>query len=54
MAENATIRSTTGRGKLFQSILDTVGDTPAIRINNLAPDDVTIYVKAEFFNPASR
>jgi cysteine synthase A len=53
MAENATIRSTTGRGKLFQSILDTVGDTPAIRINNLAPDDVTIYVKAESFNPAS-
>jgi cysteine synthase A len=42
-----------GRGKLFQSILDTVGDTPAIRINNLAPDDVAIYVKAEFFNPAS-
>jgi cysteine synthase A len=24
-----------------------------IRINNLAPDDVAIYVKAEFFNPAS-
>jgi cysteine synthase A len=53
MAESGTIRSTAGRGKLFQSILDTVGDTPAIRINNLAPDDVTIYVKAEFFNPAS-
>jgi len=48
-----TIRSTNGRGKLFESILDTVGDTPVIRINNLAPDGVTIYVKAEFFNPAS-
>src|SRR4029079_19346423 len=45
--------STNGRGKLFESILDTVGDTPVIRINNLAPDGVTIYVKAEFFNPAS-
>jgi cysteine synthase A len=53
MADKPAIRSTTGRGKLFQSILDTVGDTPTIRINNLAPDHVTIYVKAEFFNPAS-
>jgi cysteine synthase A len=47
------IRSTHGRGKLFQSVLDTVGDTPAIRINNLAPKNVTIYVKAEYFNPGS-
>jgi cysteine synthase A len=53
MAAGQTIRSCAGRGRLFQSILDTVGDTPAIRINNLAPQDVTIYVKAEFFNPAS-
>jgi cysteine synthase A len=53
MAGTAGIRSTTGRGRLFQSILETVGDTPAIRVNNLAPDNVTIYVKAEFFNPAS-
>ena len=53
MSEESTIRSTTGRGKLFQSVLDTVGDTPAIRVNNLAPDGVSIYVKAEFFNPAS-
>lgn len=53
MTSESRIRSTTGRGKLFQSILDTVGDTPAVRINNLAPDKVTIYVKAEFFNPAS-
>ncbi len=37
----------------FNSILDTVGNTPCIRINNLAPDDVELYVKAEFFNPAS-
>jgi cysteine synthase A len=47
------IRSTTGRGKLYQSILETVGDTPVIKVNNLAPDGVTIYVKSEFFNPAS-
>ena len=47
------IRTTAGRGRLFDSILDTVGDTPAIRINNLGPDHATIYVKAEFFNPAA-
>ncbi|TIM52149.1 MAG: pyridoxal-phosphate dependent enzyme, partial [Mesorhizobium sp.] len=47
------IRTTAGRGRLFDSILDTVGDTPVIRINNLGPDGVTIYVKAEFFNPAA-
>ena len=53
MTTQATIRTTNGRGRLFDSILDTVGDTPVIRINNLAPDHAKIYVKAEFFNPAS-
>src|SRR4028119_1452329 len=53
MPADDTIRTTTGRGRLFDSILDTVGDTPSIRINNLAPDHVTLYVKAEFFNPAA-
>jgi cysteine synthase A len=48
-----TIRTTQGRGHLFDSILDTVGDTPVIRINNLAPEGVRLYVKAEFFNPAA-
>lgn len=53
MAETRTIRSTAGRGKLFRSILDTIGDTPVVRVNNLVPNDATIYVKPEFFNPAS-
>jgi cysteine synthase A len=44
-------RTTEGRGKLFDSVLDTIGNTPCIRINNLAPDHVRLYVKAEFFNP---
>ena len=35
MTPNANIRTTAGRGRLFDSILDTVGDTPTIRINNL-------------------
>ena len=47
------IRTTKGRGRLFDSILDTVGDTPCVRVNNLAPEGVEIYVKAEFFNPAA-
>ncbi|NND41195.1 MAG: cysteine synthase, partial [Silicimonas sp.] len=46
------IRKTNGRGKRYDSILDTVGDTPAIRINRIAPDHVTVYVKFEAFNPA--
>ena len=53
MTTQATIRTTNGRGRLFDSILDTVGDTPVIRINNIAPDHAKIYVKAEFFNPAA-
>ncbi|MCP8940889.1 cysteine synthase A [Alsobacter sp. SYSU M60028] len=45
------VRTTSGRGRLFDSVLDTVGDTPCIRLNNLGPDHVRIYVKAEAFNP---
>jgi cysteine synthase A len=47
------IRRTTGRGQLYASVLDTIGNTPVIRVNNLGPDHVTIYVKAEFFNPGA-
>lgn len=46
-------RGTSGRGRLYDSIVDTIGDTPCIRINQLAPDHVRMYVKAEFFNPAA-
>ncbi|MEM7462557.1 MAG: pyridoxal-phosphate dependent enzyme [Pseudomonadota bacterium] len=45
-------RTTGGRGKLYDSILDTIGDTPCVRVNRLAPDHVDLYVKAEAFNPA--
>ena len=47
------IRATSGRGRRYDSILDTVGDTPVIRVNRIAPDGVTVYVKAEAFNPAA-
>ncbi|MDC3081669.1 pyridoxal-phosphate dependent enzyme [Paracoccaceae bacterium] len=46
-------RTTKGKNKLFDNVLETIGDTPSIRINTLAPKHVNLYVKAEFFNPAS-
>ena len=35
----------------FGSILETVGNTPIVRINTLAPDGIDLYVKVEAFNP---
>lgn len=46
------VRTTNGRGRRYESVMETVGDTPCIRINTLAPDHVQLFVKAEFFNPA--
>ena len=46
-------RKTSGLGKTYETILDTIGNTPCIKIQNIAPENITIYVKAEFFNPAS-
>lgn len=45
------VRTTKGRGRLFDSILDTVGDTPVVKIGTLGPKNVTLYVKFEAFNP---
>jgi cysteine synthase len=36
---------------IHNNILETIGNTPIIRVNRLAPDHVDLYVKAEFFNP---
>jgi len=38
---------------IYDSILDTIGNTPIVRIQRLAPKNVTMYVKCEFFNPLS-
>jgi cysteine synthase len=38
---------------IYDSILNTIGRTPIVRINRLAPPHVTMYVKCEFFNPLS-
>ena len=36
---------------IHDSILGTIGNTPIVRINRLAPDGVAMYAKCEFFNP---
>ncbi|HCR31262.1 MAG TPA: cysteine synthase [Opitutae bacterium] len=46
-------RATQGLGRLYDSVVDTIGNTPSIRVNNLAPEHVELYVKAEYFNPAA-
>jgi len=38
---------------IHSSILDTIGRTPIVRINRLAPRGVDMYVKIEAFNPMS-
>ncbi len=38
---------------IYDNILQTIGRTPVVRINRIAPEHVTIYVKCEFFNPLS-
>jgi cysteine synthase A len=35
----------------YRSILETVGNTPVVRINRLAPPGVELFVKVEAFNP---
>jgi cysteine synthase A len=37
--------------KRYSSILETIGHTPVVRINRLAPPGVNLYVKIEAFNP---
>ncbi len=38
---------------IHESILGTIGGTPVVRVNRLAPSHVAMYVKCEFFNPMS-
>ena len=36
---------------IYNNILETIGRTPVVRINKLAPEHVSLFVKIEFFNP---
>ncbi len=38
---------------IYDSILDTIGRTPIVRINRLAPKNISMLVKVEAFNPMS-
>src|ERR1700743_3883736 len=38
-------------GRLYDNILETVGHTPVVKINRLAPAGINLYVKVEAFNP---
>ena len=37
----------------YDTIIDTIGKTPVVRINRLAPEGIELYVKLESFNPLS-
>ena len=36
---------------IYNSILETIGNTPVVRLNHMGPDHVEMYVKVESFNP---
>ena len=36
---------------IYDSIVDTIGKTPVVRLNHIAPDGIEMYVKVESFNP---
>ncbi len=38
---------------IYNNILDTIGNTPIVKINKLAPTGINMYVKVEAFNPMS-
>eukprot|EP00931_Biecheleriopsis_adriatica_P047300 TRINITY_DN2724_c0_g2_i1.p1 TRINITY_DN2724_c0_g2~~TRINITY_DN2724_c0_g2_i1.p1 ORF type:complete len:375 (+),score=104.23 TRINITY_DN2724_c0_g2_i1:64-1188(+) len=47
------ISSSTPRRALYNNITETIGNTPVVKVNRLAPAGVNLYVKCEFFNPLS-
>ena len=36
---------------IYNNILETIGNTPIVKLNRLAPEGVDVYVKVESFNP---
>ena len=36
---------------VYDSILDTIGRTPVVKLHRIAPEHVTLYAKVESFNP---
>jgi cysteine synthase A len=48
----AKLRTTTGNRRRYDNILETIGNTPVVRVNNISPSGVDLFVKFEAFNPA--
>ena len=36
---------------IYNNILETIGNTPIVKLNRIAPSNQNIYVKLESFNP---
>ena len=56
MADTQTSPKAPGRGRIYNSITDTIGDTPLVKLNRLPAErgvQATILAKLEFFNPIS-
>ena len=53
MSDKTKIYKTNGRGIVYNSITETIGNTPVVRLNKIAPENVNIFVKVEAFNPAA-
>src|SRR6202034_2442812 len=56
MTDAGAARRTPGRGQIYASITDTIGDTPLVRIDRIAKEKGVIaqlLAKLEFFNPIS-
>ncbi len=54
VAYNASHRARAGRGRIYDSIIDTLGDTPLVRLPRLDAElkpKATVLAKLEFFNP---
>ena len=53
-AYDASRHKKAGRGRVYDSIIDTIGDTPLVRLPNLSREyqpKATVLAKLEFFNP---
>src|SRR5271155_4890890 len=56
MTEAGAARRTPGRGRIYASITDTIGDTPLVSMNRIAKEKgvaADLLAKLEFFNPIS-
>ena len=54
LKQETEVARTHGRGKIYNNIVDTVGDTPLVRLNKITEEAgcvATVAAKLEFFNP---